>query len=197
MLVMMIVDVLFCIFVGTTAVLFVAVTLPLISRLPDCNLDDVLNSVRPVDLDRLESLLDPANEWQLRANLSNGEFRLQQRKRIHQTLEIMLRVAHNASVLTQWAKHRSESEHEAALARELHAKAIEVRVCALFAVSKLKTWIILRAQAWPFLLQPRLSNLRRNAGIDLLFAYAELRDVAGRLCSNRRAADCDELLRRL
>lgn len=192
----MIVDLLSCIALTTTAVLLFRTTLTVLLRFPDCNLDDVFHSVRPVDLDRLESLLNPANEWQLRANLSKREFRLQQRKRIHETLEIMLRLSHNATVLGEWGHNKSKDGEQPLPARELHEAAVELRVCTLFAIVKLKTWMILRAEAWPFL-RPRLSTLRKSAGVDVLFAYLKVRDAAAHLCLDTRPEDFDELLRRL
>jgi hypothetical protein len=168
-----------------------------ISRLPQCDLDDVVHSVRPVDIDRLENLLDPAREWELRANFSMKEFRLLQRKRIHELLEIMRRICHNAGILAQWGAYVSEFERYNRLARQLHERAVEVRVCASFAIAKLRMWIVLRADTWPLLPRPSLPGLRNNAGIDTVIAYSALKELAGTLCSNMDNRDSDELRHRL
>lgn len=109
----------------------------------------------------------------------------------------MLRASHNALVLAQWGNNQSKDDGRAILARELHEKAVEVRVCTLFAIAKLKTWNILGIGAWPLLPPPRLSTVRRSAGVDVLLCYGNLKDVAVNLCAKANTVDCTELLERL
>ena len=80
-------------------------------------------------------------------------------------------------------EQQSKDDGRAILAHELHEKAVEVCVCTLFAIAKLKTWNILGIGAWPLLLPPRLSTVRRSAGVDVLLCYGNLKDVAANLCA--------------
>ncbi len=55
-----------CILLGTAITLLVVVTISVMARLRQRTLEDVIVAIRPVQLDRLAVLLDPANEWRLK-----------------------------------------------------------------------------------------------------------------------------------
>lgn len=193
----MIVHFLFCILLVTAMTLLVAAAIPLILRPRQHTLLDVIVAIRPVALDRLASLLDPAEEWRLRIELAEREFRLLQRGRIHQTLEIVLRMSHNALVLAGWSCRAAEDGEHEILHRELHERAVEVRACALLAVLILRTWIIFRVEALPLLPIPRLSRLRELGGIETVASYERLRGAIRRLYHDAQTVDGDDLFRSL
>jgi len=193
----MIVHFLFCILLVTAMTLLVAVAIPLILRPPQHTFQDVIVAIRPVALDHLARLLDPAEEWRLRIELAKEEFRLRQRSRIHQTLEIVSRMSHNAAVLADWSCGTAEGDEHAIRYRELHELAVEVRACAVLAVLILRTWIIFRVDAWPFLPIPRLSRLRELGGIEPVASYERLKGAVRRLHPDARTIDDDDFFRNL
>jgi hypothetical protein len=193
----MIVHFLFCILLAIAMTLLVASAVPLILRPRQHTLQDVIVAIRPVALDRLANLLDPAEEWHLRIALAEKEFRLRQRCRIHQTLEIVLRMSHNALVLAGWSCSAAEDDEHAILRRELHERAVEVRACSLLAILILRSWVIFRAEALPFLPIPRLSRLRELGGIETVASYERLKGAVRRLYPDAQIIEDDELFRNL
>jgi hypothetical protein len=183
-----------CILLVTAIAFLVAAALSLILRAPLLTFQDVIVAIRPVALDRLANLLDPAEEWRLRIELVEKEFRFLQRSRIHQALEIALRMSHNASALAGWSRRAAK---HAILHRELHEQAVEVRACALLAILILRTWIIFRVEAWSFLPVPRLSRLRQLCGIEPVASYERLRAAVRRLYADEQTLDGEDLFRNL
>src|ERR1700677_1224837 len=103
------------------------------SRFPKRDVDDVIPFLYPVDTSLAESLLDPAAEFQYRWQLTPSQFRVAQRKRMRQYLELTRRMAHNSRVLVEYAdaEKNSPDPRLAALAAELQEKAVEVRLYSL------------------------------------------------------------------
>jgi hypothetical protein len=186
-----------CIFLVTAIAFLVTAVIPLILRPPQYTFQDVIVAIRPVALERLANLLDPAEEWRLRIELASEEFRLRQRSRIHQTLEIVSRMSHNAAVLAGWSCRAAEGDEHAILYRELHELAVETRAYALLGVLILRTWIILRVETWPFLPVPRLSRLRELCGIEPVASYERLKAAARRLYPDAQTIDHDDVFRNL
>jgi hypothetical protein len=77
-------------------------------RFPDRTVDDVVDFLLPVDLERAEELLDPKAESVLRWDLGRAEFRRLQRKRIHLYLVFVRRMAHTASLLIDWGNREAD-----------------------------------------------------------------------------------------
>ena len=178
--------------------------LQFLGKFPTRTRDDVSPYLRPTELQELEALLDPVQETNLRFELAPRQFRSWQRKRIHLMREYLLRMSHNALVLTEWgnmelaavgfpAESRPKESVDSgngisqrdlqrqALAQELIQAATEFRLYSLMARLKLKLWIVLRLGEWPLLPSPSLPGLRHLSGIDAVSSYHRLREAAGAL----------------
>jgi hypothetical protein len=191
--------------VGVILILAIYTVLQFLGKFPHRTIDDVGPFLRPTELQELEEILDPANETNLRLIFSPAEFRQLQRKRIHLMRECLLRMSHNALVLIEWGnmewmgprQRADQDQQRRALAHELVQAATEFRLYSLLALLKLKLWIVLRLDAWPILTSPKVSDLRKLAGIDAVRAYLRLRDAAGCLGQAHGGQYETELMARL
>jgi hypothetical protein len=165
------------------------------TRFPKRDLDDVIPFLYPVDLSLAESLLDPAAEFEFRWKLSPREFREAQRKRMRMYLELTRRMAHNATVLVEYAdaEKRSGDPRRSGLASTLQEKAIEVRVYSLLTAMKLRIWLLLRSD----LLKPVLAQLRKAGDIDGLQTYHALKTAATAAFVRLPQEELDSLARNL
>jgi len=191
--------------VGVILLLAVYTFLQFLGKFPTRTIDDVKPYLRPTELEELEAILDPANEAGFQCRLSAPEFRQLQRKRIHLMREYLLRMSHNALVLIEWGNMEWMGPGQRAdldkarrmLAQELVQAATEFRLYSLLALLKLKLWIVLRLDAWPILPSPKVSSLRRLAGIDAVGAYLRLRAAVGYLSEIHGSEYQQELVARL
>ena len=176
-----------------------AVALKVWFRFPDRTVDDVVDFLVPIDFERVESLLDPAFEWDLRRNLSSEEFRKIQRKRIHLYIEFLQRMTHNATILIQLGNREAEGRNAETvqLAEELQRQSVKVRVYTMAATMKLRLWLFLRVDAWHILPAPSLCDLREVYGIQGLESYYALRNSASVLFMRVGPAKLDGLLERI
>src|SRR5579859_7855423 len=147
---------------------------------PDRTADDVVDFLLPVDLEKAETLLDVSEETHLRCDLSRRDFRKLQRKRIHLYVTYVRRMAHNASVLIDWANREAEGhdEQKAILARDLQQIAVEVRLYSLLTLLKLRFWLLIRLDSWQLLPAPSLYDVREVGGILGLESYDRLKTAA-------------------
>ncbi|HLJ85443.1 MAG TPA: hypothetical protein VKZ53_01390 [Candidatus Angelobacter sp.] len=179
----MIFDLITIFLVGLVLILAVYTVLQFLGKFPNRTISDVGPYLRPTELQELDDILDPVAEVNFRLNLSNHEFRQLQRKRIHLVRECLLRMSHNALILIEWGNmewmgpSESEFSERQQLGRELVQAATEFRLYSLLALAKLKIWIVLRLEIWPFL-APSISALRKMAGIDAVRAYLRLKEAA-------------------
>src|SRR5947209_18955726 len=72
-----------------------------LGKFPGRTIDDVTPYLRPTDMATFEAILGPAEEVNFKLRLSPEEFRQMQRKRVHLLLECLLRMSHNAMVLSE------------------------------------------------------------------------------------------------
>jgi len=144
----------------------------------DLDVDDVIPFLYPVDVSLAESLLDPAAEFEFRWRLQPKQFREAQRKRMRLYLELTRRMAHNATVLVEYAdaEKNNPDAQRASLASALQEKAIEVRLYALMTRFKLRLWLLLRSEILTF--RPALPHLRTTCEIDGLQTYGAMKIAA-------------------
>jgi hypothetical protein len=191
--------------VGVILLMAVYTFLQFLGKFPARTIDDVKPYLRPIELEELEALLNPANETNFQLRLSPAEFRQLQRKRIHLMREYLLRMSHNALVLIEWGNmewmgpgQRADLDKDRRmLAQELVQAATEFRLYSLVALLKLKLWILLRLDAWPIIPSPRVSGLRKLAGIDAVRAYLRLKDAVSYLSELHGSQYQEELVARL
>lgn len=150
---------------------------------PDRTIDDVVDFLRHIDLERAEMLLDPAVEWSLRGFLNIAEFRKLQRKRIHLYRDFLQRMAHNAAILVQWGNLEAHNgdEERARLAHELQQEAVKVRVYSVLTLLKLQCWLLISFDSWTVIPAPSLSDAREIFGIQGLESYDHLKAAANNL----------------
>ena len=191
--------------VGVILLMGVYTVLQFLGKFPARTIDDVKPYLRPTELEELEALLDPANETNFQLRLSSVEFRQLQRKRIHLMREYLLCMSHNALVLIEWGnmewmgpgKRADLDKDRRMLAQELVQAATEFRLYSLLALLKLKLWILLRLDAWPIIPSPKVSGLRKLAGIDAVRAYLRLKDAVSYLSELHGTEYQQELVARL
>jgi len=191
--------------VGVILLMGIYTVLQFLGKFPSRTIDDVRSYLRPTQLEELEEILDPANEANFKFRLSPAEFRQLQRKRIHLMREYLLRMSHNALVLIEWGNlewmgpaQRADLDHDRRMmAQELVQAATEFRLYSLLALMKLKIWILFRLDAWPVIPSPKVSGLRRLAGIDAVKAYLRLREAVSYLSEIHGHQYQEELVARL
>jgi hypothetical protein len=163
----------------------------------DVDADDVIPFLYPVDLSLAESLLDPAAEFEFRWNLRPPQFRDAQRKRMRLYLELTRRMAHNATVLVEYADAEKNScdPRRVSLASALQDRAVEVRLYSLMTGIKLRFWLLLRSE---FLTStPVLARLRTTVDIDGLQTYGALKIAATAAFVQLQPDELDSLTRSL
>jgi hypothetical protein len=166
---------------------------------PERTVDDVVDFLLPVDLQKAETLIDPHAESSLRCELTRAEFRRLQSKRIHLYIAFVGRMAHNASVLIDWANREVEGSDDRAvqLARDLQQVAIEVRLYSLLTLVKLRFWQLIRLGSWEILPSPSLCEFNEVGGIKGLESYDRLKTAASFLFLERSQGNFVELLQNL
>ncbi|MGC2696760.1 MAG: hypothetical protein WA738_13325 [Candidatus Angelobacter sp.] len=189
------------------AALFMAAVIGLISfesfyqwvyRFPDRTERQVIPYLREVNLEELIDLLSLAQEGYLRLNLSEDEFRREQRHRIDLTLEYYGRMSHNALLLQEWANNelrkswRTFNREAASASRELNNACIEFRVHALITRMKLHAWLF-RIKALPFVSIPFLAEARRIDSFDLVYTYERIKHAAEKLSRSCGSSYQDKL----
>jgi len=166
---------------------------------PDRTVDDVVDFLLPVDVEKAESLLNPRAESALRSDLTRAEFRKLQRKRMHLYLALVRKMSHNAAVLIEWANREAEGSdrHTAQLAHDLQQTAVEVRLYSLLTLMKLRFWLLLRLDSWEMLPAPSLYDFHEIGGVRGLESYERLKTTASFLFLEMGRRNFDELLHNL
>ena len=103
------------------------------------SVEELLTSIRPVDLEAFRNLTDPAEAAYLRAHLPAAEFRRVQRSRLRSATEYVQRTAHNAALLlsmAQWVRHDDNAE-VARSAAQLVEGAVRLRLFSMLALTLL------------------------------------------------------------
>ena len=179
----MIVSILTFALVTAVAFTFLAVTFHIWRRFPKRSADDLIPLLQAISLEEVSKLFDPREEAHLRAEMSEKDFRVLQRKRLYVADEYLQRMAHNAALLAEWANAELYREHPLSqeLASELHQRALNVRVYAFFTRFKLNLWLILRLESARLLPAAHVADFRECAGIQGLRAYDNLKTAAGSL----------------
>jgi hypothetical protein len=163
----------------------------------DVDADDVIPFLYPVDLSLAESLLDPAAEFEFRWKLRPPQFREARRKRMRLYLELTRRMAHNATVLVDYADAEKNccDPRRVSRASALLDKAVEVRLYSLMTGIKLRFWLLLRSE---FLIStPVLARMRTTVDIDGLQTYGALRTAAAAAFVQLPPDELDSLTRNL
>jgi hypothetical protein len=169
-------------------------------RLSDRTSEDVVDYLRPVGREKLESLLDPGNELSMRVFLSRQEFRKAQIKRVHLYRELVRRMAHNAGILAdlankEWEKRNPQTQP---IASTLQSEAVAMRLYCLLALCILNYWLLFRLRCpYDFRRQFLLSELREIKGIKVLDHYRSLVETTANLFAHIHPRACDALIQSL
>lgn len=169
-------------------------------KVPERTVDDILDYVVPVDLEKLEALLDPAVEYSFRMYLSPKDFRRLQIKRVHQFLELLRRISRNSAILIDYANRECDQKDPAVLdmALKLREEATALRLYALVALLTVRSWLLLRSRL-PFRSNARFSlpELRERHGVCVVDTYRRFKDAALTLYSQRRPNTIEQLAQSL
>lgn len=166
-------------------------------RPPDRSIEDAVDFLIPVDLGRLQDLLDAAAEGQIRSGVSVSEFRVIQRQRMYLYLEFLRRMSHNSSVLIQLGNcHVNDEQAEVIrMAKTLQEDGIKVRLYTFAAVAKVRFWLLLlRLHLVPV---PVLCELKEVCGIHGLEGYEKLKTAASMFFVRVGPSKLDRLLEHL
>jgi hypothetical protein len=154
-------------------------------------IEDLPLILRTVNLEKLERLLDPAAEGELRRGLSSAAFRREQVARFDSAMEQARRLSHNAAILESWAHDEFDRTVSAKSRVDFTASdqsilrimqtANQTRRQTLTMMIKIAIWRALLLLRIPFMPVPSVSDLRELLGRDLLETYQSLTSAAGQL----------------
>jgi hypothetical protein len=166
-------------------------------RVPKYSPKNLVHYVHPVDRNLLESLLDPASDFDLRWRLCGSDFREEQRCRMRLFRELLWRMSRNAAVVVEFedalfGAHNSIPE----LGSKVREAAITVRLYCAAARLKLRVWLSL-PEALRAIPMPDLARLRVAAGLDGLKAYEELKAAVVEAFPELSPAEIEALARNL
>jgi hypothetical protein len=169
------------------------------ARVPKLVLADVVHFLYPVDLSLLAGLLDPATDLELRWNLSPRRFREEQCRRMRLYRQLLLRMSHNSSVLTEFdSAVRGYNNLTAGPGSKLQEAAVNVRVYCTFARVRLRLWLSLPLCALSVVpCAPELARLRKAATVDGPKAYEVLKTAAAEAFAKLQPTELDALARNL
>ena len=110
---------------------------------PVHDIGDVSKLLKPIDLQSLQNLLDPAQDMYLRRRLTGTAFRTVQRARRVAAAEYLWRLAQNAGILVGAGHYArtAANPHVASAGRNLASVAVVTRVLALLALARLSIGI--------------------------------------------------------
>lgn len=168
---------------GMMAFLLLAALYRRIYVVGDRSAEDAVPVLTPLGAMGVHDLFSPVAETYLRMNLTPQQFRIAQRQRVLLALEYTRRIAQNALVLQQWARHE--------LAR---ARALKITDCSRLSMDLIaasvpcRMWaLLLRARLYcclmfitllPFVSPPNFDRLIRFGRVNLLEFYSTMRSAA-------------------
>src|SRR5579859_2186344 len=152
----------------------------LLLRWPGRTVDDVVDFLRPVDLDQLSMLLDPGADFELSWHLDAGTLCEIRRKKMQKYLELLGRMSHNSRILFEFGNRESIRLQASSIgergARQIQAiaalqsAAVSVRMYSVCAIIILRVLLVVRpTQALS------LGKFRKVVEVDGIKSYEELR----------------------
>jgi hypothetical protein len=169
-------------------------------------IDNVILFARKIAICDLESLLDPATEWNLRRSLEKRALAAAQEDRMRLAREYLRRLSHNASLIHLWvlreqeqieSRKREDYTERDLLVIEILQLAIDVRLYSLAASLRMGLWMALKAHRWPMRFLPSLPGLRVQSGIDVVEKYRRLTERAVVLAARHGEVYRERLLQAL
>jgi hypothetical protein len=144
-------------------------------------LDDLMSSFLPVDVEVLEELLSPAQQRRLQETYGQEELLKIYRQQLRLTIECLRRMTHNAALLQQLGYSQMDSGNQliATLAQEMVDAGVHVR---LYTFVGLLVLHLRNALSWiPMVAASRSAQVHHLLSSSLIPAYAQLKDRAGNL----------------
>ena len=146
----------------------------------------VIAYLRAVSLEEVGHLLDPVAEQYLRLNLTEEQFRKEQRNRMWLALEYIGRLSHNALIMAERGNYelkrtrRTRNNEDRITSMDLLSASVQVRMCSLVLRATIHVWLV-RVALLPFLSVPNVAKLIDAGSTDLLEFYRAMRDAAAQL----------------
>jgi hypothetical protein len=182
--------------VATNALGYVYLLYRAWTRVPRRDIDDVVPFLYPVDISLVESLLDPAADFELRWQLNPRAFREAQRRRMRLYLELVRRMSHNSEVLVEYDHARLGNDRvNSEQASKVEDAAIKVRLYSACVRLRLRIWLSLPMNT--FGMMPTLAHLRTAADLDGPKAYDDLKAAAAEGFAKLQQTELDALARNL
>ena len=169
------------------------------TRVPRRDIDDVVPFLHPVDPSLLQSLLDPAADFELRWRLGERAFREAQLRRMRLYRELVRRMSDNAMVVAEFGRARFGGNDclAAGSGKRLEDAYVAVRVYSTFAGLRLRIWLSLPLDVFGLVSTPSLARLRTAGDLDGLKAYEELKAAATEAFAQLQPAELETLNRNL
>jgi hypothetical protein len=148
---------------------------------PKVELDNLMPSFLPVNLDVLKELIDPAHQRYLQETYGREELLRIYREQLRLTIECLRRMTHNAALLQElgYSQMRSGNQLIASMAQEMVDAGVHVRLYSCFALGVLH---LRNALSWvPLIAASRSTQVQQLVSSSLIPAYAQLKDKAGNL----------------
>ncbi len=144
-------------------------------------LEELIPSFLPVNVEELRELISPAQQRYLQETYGQQELLRIYREQLGRTIECLRRMTHNAALLQQlgYSQLYSGNQLIASLAQEMIDAGVHVRLYSFMSliVLHLRNWL-----SWiPMVAASRSAEVQHLLSSGLLPAYAELKDKAGNL----------------
>jgi hypothetical protein len=144
-------------------------------------LEELIPSFLPVNVEELRELISPAHQRYLQETYGQQELLRIYREQLALTIECLRRMTHNAALLQQlgYGQLYSGNQLIASLAQEMIDAGVHVRLYSFMSliVLHLRNWL-----RWiPMVAASRSAEVQHLLSSGLIPAYAELKDKAGNL----------------
>lgn len=148
---------------------------------PKVELDNLMSSFLPVNVDVLKELINPAHQRYLQETYGREELLRIYREQLRLTIECLRRMTHNAALLQQlgYSQMRSGNQLISAMAQEMIDAGVHVRLYTFLALGVLH---LRNALSWiPMIAASRSAQIQHLLSSSLIPAYTQLKDKAGNL----------------
>ncbi len=162
-------------------------------------LDELIPSFLPVNVETLAELIDPSQEERFRQECSPKELAEFQRQRVQLSIECLRRMSHNAALLQQLGYSQLQSPNQliSSLAQEMIDAGVHVRLYTFVGLIGLHLRSRLRITAVSMVPARRIGDVQGLLSASLIPAYELLKDKAGNLTCLKYASLHQELVQSL
>ncbi|HEY6274229.1 MAG TPA: hypothetical protein VIX19_19775 [Terriglobales bacterium] len=162
-------------------------------RVSNVDLDELMPSFLPVDVETLASLIGTQSK-ELAESREEEEL-----ERVRLTIECLRRMTHNAALLQRlgYSQLHSPNQLICDLAQQMIDAGVHVRLYTFVGLVALHSWSRLRFAIGPLTRMPKIGDLQELLSSSLIPAYEQLKDKAGNLTCLKFSSLHEELAQSL